>query len=140
MKLFVLLFSLAFFQNQPENTPDNAHSLTITLKNVKTSEGTVSISIYNSEKAFLETAYKKQSVKAVANQTITITFDELPAGKYTVSAVHDVNNNGELDTNFFGMPTEPYAISKEGKSMYGPPSYEKAVFEINQNQSLDIQF
>ena len=140
MKLFILLFSMAFFQNQPDSTSETGHTLTVHLKNVSASEGIVYISIYNSEEGFLKTAYKKHKVKAVANQGITVSFEGLPAGKYTVSAIHDVNNNGKLDTNFFGMPTEPYAISKDGKSMYGPPSFEDAVFEINQNQSLDLQF
>ncbi|MDN4165507.1 DUF2141 domain-containing protein [Cytophagales bacterium LB-30] len=138
--MFALVFSLFFFQNQPENTPDNVHNLTVTVKNVSKSEGIISVSIYNTEDGFLKTAYKKQKVSAVANQEVQVVFDDLPAGTYTVSAVHDVNSNGELDTNFFGMPTEPYAISKDGKNMYGPPSFDKAVFEITQDQSLDLQF
>ena len=38
---------------------------------------------------------------------------ELPQeGQYIVAAFQDLNGNGKLDKNFFGVPTEPYGFSK----------------------------
>lgn len=112
--------------------------LTITVHNIQSSEGKILISLFNSEENFLEKAYLKTNAKAEQGQ-MQFEFDNVPKGKYTISVVHDKNANGSLDKNMIGIPTEPYGISMEGKSYFGPPSYEDAVFEVaDQALALEI--
>lgn len=56
-------------------------------------------------------------------------FKNIPAGTYGLSAFHDQNNNGKLDTNLFGMPTEDYCASNNARGVLGPPSFGDAKFE-----------
>jgi len=56
------------------------------------------------------------------------TFRGIPEGTYGLSAFHDKNGNGELDTNFLGMPTEDYCASNDARGFMGPPSFEDAKF------------
>jgi uncharacterized protein (DUF2141 family) len=66
-------------------------------------------------------------------------FEGVQNGEYTISIYHDENKNGELDKNMYGMPIEPYGVSKEGKSMFGPPNYKDALFAVKDiNVSLKI--
>ncbi|MFN7732258.1 MAG: DUF2141 domain-containing protein [Pirellula sp.] len=51
--------------------------------------------------------------------------------KLAVSAYHDLNSNGKLDKNSFGIPTEPYGFSRDPKRGFGPPSFEQAAVEID---------
>lgn len=53
---------------------------------------------------------------------------ELPVGEYAFSLYFDANGNGEMDTNFIGIPKEPVAMSNNAKVRFGPPDYEDAVF------------
>ncbi len=39
-------------------------------------------------------------------------FEGLPSGEYVFVAFEDRNDNGELDWNLFGVPTEPVGISR----------------------------
>ena len=55
---------------------------------------------------------------------------------YTAAIFHDVNNNGKLDKNLLGVPTEPYGFSNNARSKWGPPKYDTAKFQLNQDQLL----
>jgi len=55
-------------------------------------------------------------------------FRGIPAGTYGLSAFHDKNGNGKLDTNFLGMPTEDYCASNNARGFMGPPSFEDSKF------------
>ena len=56
---------------------------------------------------------------------------DLPAGIYGMKAVHDVNGNGKMDTNPFGMPTEPFAFSNNAVGNMGPAKWDRARFEVS---------
>ena len=56
---------------------------------------------------------------------------DLPAGTYGMKAVHDVNGNGKMDVNPFGMPTEPYAFSNNAVGNMGPAQWDRAHFEVS---------
>jgi len=60
----------------------------------------------------------------------SVTFDGLPDGDYGVKAFHDVNGNGRMDTNPFGMPTEPFAFSNNARGNMGPAGWDRAHFAI----------
>ena len=53
---------------------------------------------------------------------------------------HDENENGELDTGFLGIPKEDYAFSNNASGVFGPPSYDKAKFELTADLTVEISF
>ena len=57
-------------------------------------------------------------------------FADLPAGRFAVAIIHDENDNGELDRNFVGIPTEGYGFSQDAAANFGPPSFDKAAVEV----------
>ncbi|MDH0868200.1 DUF2141 domain-containing protein [Mitsuaria sp. GD03876] len=58
---------------------------------------------------------------------VTLRLTGLPDGPVAVSVFQDMNGNGKLDRNPMGMPTEPYAFSRQAQGQFGPPSFEQAV-------------
>jgi len=61
-----------------------------------------------------------------------VVLEGLPYGEYALSAYHDRNGNGELDTGLFGIPKEPIGTSNDAKARFGPPKYDEAKFTLNQ--------
>jgi uncharacterized protein (DUF2141 family) len=57
-------------------------------------------------------------------------FSGLKPGRYAVAVYHDENNNGELDANLMGIPTEGYGFSQEAKGTMGPPTFEAAAVDL----------
>ena len=71
---------------------------------------------------------------------VIATFENLRLGTYALSLYHDENNNGMLDTNFFGIPKEPYGFSNDARGTFGPPKYTAAQFEfIKDGQQVEIR-
>jgi len=68
------------------------------------------------------------AAKITGRQALCV-FKKVPAGTYGLSAFHDQNNNGKLDTNLLGMPTEDYCASNNARGVLGPPSFSDAKFD-----------
>ena len=62
----------------------------------------------------------------------------LAAGIYAVSVVHDEDSNGELNTGFLGIPNERVGFSNNPRNRFGPPSFNKARFDLNTSRTIEI--
>ncbi|OXB08110.1 hypothetical protein B0A72_00540 [Flavobacterium pectinovorum] len=111
--------------------------LTVSISGLKNNTGVVKVGLYNSEGTFLKTVYKSLASE-IKNDKAVVTFENLPAGEYAISTYHDENNNGKLDRNAMGIPSEDYAASNNAKGFMGPPSYNDAKFVINKDSKIEI--
>ncbi len=73
----------------------------------------------------------RAAVAAIHGNTALCVFNGVPKGVYGISAFHDQNNNGKLDTNFIGLPTEDYCASRDARNTFGPPSFDDAKFSYD---------
>lgn len=91
--------------------------------------GQVMLALFDSEAAYDGSGGPVRAQRAeVSGSTVTVRFAGLPAGDYALKAFHDLDGDGEMDTNPFGMPTEPYAFSNNAVGNMGPASWERARF------------
>lgn len=113
-------------------------SMTVRLNGVEHDRGTVRVALFSDPKTFrkADQAYAGKEVPASAG-TVTVEFDEVPAGQYAVMAYHDENGNGELDLRFGMMPIEGYGLSNNPKVM-GPPSFKDSQFEVPSDKPSEI--
>ena len=95
-----------------------------------TATGSVMVALFGSEAAYNGGAPVAQAAVS-ASGAVVARFENLPAGDYAMRAFHDVNGNGQMDTNPFGMPTEPYAFSNNARGNMGPASWERARFAVS---------
>ena len=93
--------------------------------------GAVMVALYDSEAAYSGGRAVGQMRLDVAAGERTATFEGLPAGDYAARAFHDVNGDGEMNVNPFGIPTEPYAFSNNAVGNMGPASWERARFTVS---------
>lgn len=66
-------------------------------------------------------------------------FKDLKEGKYAVRYFHDENMNGRLETNFVGKPAEGYGFSNNVTAKFGPPPFEKWLFQINSDTVIILK-
>jgi uncharacterized protein (DUF2141 family) len=71
------------------------------------------------------------AVSAIHGGVALCVFNGVAKGVYGISAFHDQNNNGKLDTNLLGLPTEDYCASRDARNTFGPPSFEDAKFSYD---------
>ena len=66
-----------------------------------------------------------------AGENVTLTFDGVEPGRYSVALLHDENDNGKADRAFLGMmPKEGFGFSQDAPVRMGPPSFEDAAFDF----------
>ena len=100
-------------------------SLTLTFE-TGASTGAVMVALYDSQAAWSDGAPVRSARIDVAAGQRTATFDDLPDGDYGMKAYHDVNGDGTMNTNPFGMPIEPFAFSNNAVGNMGPARWGQA--------------
>ena len=99
--------------------------------------GDAVMGLFADEKTFMKEPIVSKLVKAVQGETKAV-FENVPPGTYALSIIHDSNENGELDSNFFGMPKEGFGFSNDVMGTFGPPSFQKASFTISTSMVLTV--
>ncbi len=110
--------------------------LTVEITNITSEEGQIILAIYNSSENYdKRIAFQEVRLKPEIDTVIFET--NVPDGEYLVMLVHDINNNGKLDTSFIGMPKEPVGLSNyDGKGI--PGKFKKHKFSVNENTEIII--
>jgi uncharacterized protein (DUF2141 family) len=108
--------------------------LMVEIAGLKDETGNLYISVYDSDSTWRseETVIGKRiSIADALDGELVRTELQLPLGDYALAVFFDVDDNGELDSNFMGKPQEPVAWSNNAVWNFGPPSYEEAVFTLS---------
>lgn len=124
---FLLLFWSVLSQSQETS------SIQLEISGLQEAKGNLYVSVYDSEDDWLgenTVARKQVTIEESREGELVTTELQLPQGDYALSIYHDSNNNGDLDTNFIGIPKEPVALSNNARPKFGPPKYKDAVFSL----------
>ncbi len=92
----------------------------VEVQNLRTGQGPLMIAAYGAVVDFDKAPASRQQV-AVTAETMRIELCGLagrPAAAFTL--FQDLNANGKLDTNPFGIPTEPWGASGKSLAMSAP--------------------
>ncbi len=129
--LSITLLSFSFL------TAQETHQINIEFSGITSKQGVLYVGLYDSEVHFLNKRYKEIAIPINELKASAI-FEEIPDGTYAISAYHDENDNGKMDTKFFFIPKEPVGTSNNTKGKYGPPKFEDAKFSLNEDLTLKI--
>lgn len=115
------------------STSVTAADLKVKISDVRVHTGTLSALLVNSDAAWNGKAEPVTGRIAKADTTgeVSLIFKDLAPGKYAIRVMHDENDNGKLDTNAVGMPTEGYGFSNNPVVMR-PATFEEATFEVTE--------
>lgn len=118
----------------PKTDVTGAATLKVTIHNIKTQEGKISAALFD-EAGYKGGAQISGMHADVAGDQVVLDFTNLPAGEYGIKLFHDVNGNGEMDTNPFGIPLEPYAFSNSAAGLMGPAKWDVARFTVQAGEN-----
>jgi uncharacterized protein (DUF2141 family) len=66
----------------------------------------------------------------IAGERANCTFERLAAGEYAVAVIHDENDNGRLDRNVLGVPSEGYGVSNNHTYALSSPKWDESKFTL----------
>jgi uncharacterized protein (DUF2141 family) len=104
--------------------------LTVRADGLRNDRGVVFVAIFDSQRGFDDKKPVRGNHARPANRSAVVVFDDLPAGRYVVSFIHDENENKKLDTNFLGIPTEGFGFSRNAMGTFGPPGFDDAAVNL----------
>lgn len=90
------------------SAPVAAADLTVIVHNLRSGEGQVMLGLFDSASNFTKNPARGVQVPAAtrdASGRVTLVVRDLPPGSYAVSAFHDLDANGRLNTNLLGLPS-----------------------------------
>lgn len=137
MKKTILVLVLIFLVKSEISAQTETFTLTIKVSGLKSNKGKLLVGLYNTKATFLKKQYKGRIVE-IKNKKSEIIFKNIPKGEYAVSFIHDVNNNGKMDTNFLKIPKEDYGCSNNARGFMGPPKFNDAKFDFTSNKTITI--
>ncbi|MDB5670310.1 MAG: hypothetical protein JWO25_1269 [Alphaproteobacteria bacterium] len=115
----------------PSAVTPAAASVTITFAGIELPQGRIMVALYDGKQAYEGGSPVRVAPVAVSGTgEVSATIEGLAPGAYAVKAFHDVDGDGKLGKNPFGIPTEPYAFSNDAKGERGPASWEAASFAL----------
>lgn len=117
--------------------------LTVRVTGARDAKGRIIVYLFRDPQGFPTDTSKiirQQSVNIDPNtMAAMVVFKDLPPGMFAVTVLHDENDNGKMDTNFLGIPTEGYGASNDPNKMRAP-TFEEAKFLLNAiEQTVDVK-
>ena len=116
-------------------------TLTVSVSELRNSNGNVVFALYNRKDAFPDEHYKKYykivSGK-ITNRSSVVVFKDLRIGQYAVNILHDENNDGKIKKKLF-LPVEGIGFSNfQSIGLSNKPTFEKAAFYLRANTTIRV--
>lgn len=109
--------------------PEATGTLTLAFKGIERHQGAIMVALYD-ETGWAGGKPVRVAMADASAAAPAIAIKALPAGRYGIKAFHDVDGNGKLNMNPFGIPTEPFAFSNDAMGSHGAPSWDAAAFVV----------
>jgi uncharacterized protein (DUF2141 family) len=114
-------------------------TLRFSVDNINYAGGTIWVGVYLSDDFLDRGKARLVAVKISKTGGKYIEIREMTVGQeYALGLFHDENDNGEFDTNFFGLPSEPWAFSGKLKSKFRVPKFAEVSFRFNEDAPAQI--
>ncbi len=134
IKNFMVFAVLLVFISFDYPAQKEKYALTIKVEALRNSKGVVQFTLYNKEGSLPDVkfkAYYKQSTAAINDGKSSLTFSDLPKGRYAINVLHDENENGKIDKRLI-LPIEGIGFSNyESIGLTNRPNFSKASFELD---------
>lgn len=127
--IFILIFLISL-----SNASYSQLRLDIEILEIRNNRGIIMLQLFDSNQKVL--AQEKCIIK---DNFCFVSFPNLSQGKYAVRYYHDENMNGKMETNLLGKPTEGYGFSNNVIGKFGPPVFEKWLFEVSGDKKIILK-
>jgi uncharacterized protein (DUF2141 family) len=119
----------------------DAATLTVKLSNIGSEKGKIMLALFQQPEGFPfvhQKAFRLQQVAARPGD-LTVSFPQLPAGRYALAVYHDENADMKLNTNALGIPREGYGFSRNIRPKFSAPKFEEAAFDLARSSQMSVE-
>ena len=114
-------------------------SLTITFSGITEKSGAIMGAVFSNDAAYDGKGPPVGGVMIpVTGNSVSQTLTGLAPGRYAIKVFHDVDGDGKMSTNPYGMPIEPFAFSNNAKGSMGPAKWVDANFDVKAGDNVHV--
>jgi len=117
-------------------------SLTVKVNSLRNSKGSVLFALYNNKESFRDEKFRKSyrlTKGSISIDSSMVIFDNLPAGKYVISILHDEDSNSKITKGIF-LPKEGIGFSNyQSIGLANRPTFKNASFDLQSNLTINIK-
>jgi outer membrane protein len=137
--LFLCLLHIGVFAE--ETSKEAGVTLTINIIGIKENKGLIRVGVFKTEADYKQKNNQfRQGSYPAEGKSLTVEYQQIPAGTYAIIVYHDINNNDQNDSNAIGIPREPFGFSNNIIPGLTLPAFEKTKFEVSdKNITTDIR-
>lgn len=111
--------------------------LDVTVTGLKSGLGTIYVGLCT-EAEFMKGPCALSANAKIEAETATLTFENVPPGRYAVAAWWDVNDNTEMERGGYGEPLEPTGASNGAVGTMGPPLFADAAIDVPSSAPVSV--
>jgi uncharacterized protein (DUF2141 family) len=108
--------------------------VTITLEGFENDKGKAYVRVRNANDETVE-----QKILTIKNKKASFTIDTKGQNSIAVDAYHDENNNGKMDYNLFGAPTEAWGVSSKNRPTFRAPTLEEILVPVKNGSVVTVK-
>jgi len=131
MKRIIILFTFLIIFS---NCSFAQITLRIEIEGLHNNTGNLMLQLFDENEKIIT-----QEMGQIRDSISIFSIQNLKPGKYAVRYYQDENLNGEMETNLVVKPTEGYGFSNNVIGKFGPPPFEKWIFELKENKKLQLK-
>jgi uncharacterized protein (DUF2141 family) len=136
--IFKALIMVTFISSFSSQQAGERLTLKLTVSNIKNAVGDIYIAVYADEATYMKDRFAEAIAPIETEGTLDVEI-KIPKGTYAITIFHDENGDAKLNTNFVGIPKEPFGFSNNPKMMFGPPNFKEASFDFTEDgQQISI--
>lgn len=93
--------------------------------------GQMIVSLFGTREDYMKDPLETATIPVDGLGKALIVFAPRPYGDHAVAVIYDQDADGELDTNFLGIPKEKIGFSNNAKGRFGPASWDAVRFNAD---------
>lgn len=129
--------------NSEANLPDapvpageSTQTVSIHVSGLKTESSNLYVAVFDSEEGFPKPEHSRTTTTIpVDAESVEFSLSLPDSSTTSIAIFQDLNGDGKLTKNGFGLPIEPYGFSNNARSTFGPPSFSQAAFKVSEKTS-----
>ena len=110
--------------------PVTAGCIEVEVRNVRPEQGALMVAVYDAAATFNKAPAVATQMRAGPEATMRFPLCGLAATAVALTLYQDLNGNGKLDSNAFGIPTEPWGASGRPAAM-SAPTWETTAVQVD---------
>jgi uncharacterized protein (DUF2141 family) len=109
----------------------SAAELEVTVKKLNSRQGEIGIALFAGPEGFpLDNTHAVTVWLPVTDESCAYVFKDVAPGTYAVAVAHDLNGNHKTDTNWVGIPQEPWGVSNNVRPILRAPKFDEAAVRV----------